>query len=1296
MNFKRKMQSYFKLLTLDERKREIQKTLFQLEKTPKRRSNPVISLNMADAIVEYCLLIDNNDERLLQYNRALELVHNARRISKKFKLIEQLLRSYHLECFIKYHTMRYKDEEASIQDILNLSGKIIEVAKHVQRTNSYIHCEGYNSLGHVWRAYGLLLELIHKYKELRPSQKRDILVKARELVDKARELRRNTKNRDAHILYAYMSAFVEELPQRMLYGDKATTEKDFIEFMCPYDILFEVARAYGSIEFEYLALLNRVRLNLGRIHYAVGVSEKKGEIFNLILEDCKKLEEYENMIHLPHLHFFRYEIQTKVYTSLIYFEAVKEERFNYCISKAINSAEKMKEIYVSSKMKSARDKVEMYHILNEVYMMKASSIASRAEKLDYLKRSEELLLEAEKSSATLSPQVYINWRDLSSIYLELSKVERNQIYFKNCVLYAKKAYDSALETDEFKNALFEAYKIALIGEDYQDYTLSMKYYEEAHQLINEIILAGKDYPYYYNLKTYLKARSLGVKAKEFHSKGKYEHAMSFYRKANSLLQQHDLYSYEGLLYSIYALFEEASIRFMEEKYEKTLEILSNIKRSFDETARHYPEDYKPQFHYFIDRSAYDLQQVFFESSKTFCIAQSNILQSLIYRNTGNSEKAITLLKEANNLLVPFIDQNIHIAGYYYFANGLYGLEKSELTINDGDYKGAASYLASASDQFENASYVLASDKRLNQLCEGLMFFCQGWMYALEIRRRDIDLDPSELNANFALAHQSFANATKSLKMFKKTSNSVFGFEKLVSYIYYSLLLQKTDVPTKKSEFKDKIVAVLDEAHHYFKEAEDMERYEFVRDLFAVLPRLEIADEKIFKPIAIPFTPYTPVLDTTTNVEPSGANFVISLDKNQVEVNEVIRYSIQITSETSFHVKQIDGVLPKKNVKVVSEKHLAKNGTVEINRFLSPSNPIEIEVKIQASKPFYKRIHPRLIYLNKKNEKCQAFASPLTLQVYPKSVLKSGVVNEVNEKVNLVVEIIEELGITLGEFPIIFHDINSYRETLAEYYFRYEIDANGKKHHSKKTDISEIPIQQMAFVDPLGEVNILYDLETYLYPQSIANLLSIIIHEKFGHGFFHQFTILGKKLLELEYHHKGIELLMKELEKISNKYATGIQWLCVSTLVADEGFATWLELKTFEKLLEISDLDPKFIQQVRHEIDNFKKMVFESEELNVQHEYFTLKYEKPVVNPYALGYDLFSQIEKKYGEKCVPKALEIAANVSLTRRQISLMPNMIKNDKNCADKRLEKIACSDLKIERNNITMFEKAAKKLFL
>jgi hypothetical protein len=211
----------------------------------------------------------------------------------------------------------------------------------------------------------------------------------------------------------------------------------------------------------------------------------------------------------------------------------------------------------------------------------------------------------------------------------------------------------------------------------------------------------------------------------------------------------------------------------------------------------------------------------------------------------------------------------------------------------------------------------------------------------------------------------------------------------------------------------------------------------------------------------------------------------------------------------------------------------------------------------------------------------------------------------------------------------------------------------------------------------------------------VSILNIIIHEKFGHGFFFQHTSLGKRLLELEYHRKGISLLMKELEKISNKYAIGIQWLCMSVLIPNEGFAIWLTLKTFEKLLtEISEKDQELAQQINHEIESIKKRVLASNNLNVKHDYFTLKYGIPTVNPYALGYTLFFQIEEKCGELCVPKALEMAADISLTKRQISRMPNTIKNSKNCADKRLEIIANAHFEIERNDVDMFENTAKEL--
>jgi hypothetical protein len=695
----------------------------------------------------------------------------------------------------------------------------------------------------------------------------------------------------------------------------------------------------------------------------------------------------------------------------------------------------------------------------------------------------------------------------------------------------------------------------------------------------------------------------------------------------------------------------------------------------------------------MDRRAYDLQELFFEISKTFCIAQSYILQSLIYRNSGESERATELLKKTNTLLSQFTDRDIHIAGYYLFTNGLFGLEQSELAIRSSEYKSAAAYLATASEQFETASHVLSSDEGLRKLCEGLKFFCEGWMYALELMRRGRDHTSSELEKNYIQAHQSLTNATKKLKMFKKTYSSVHGFDKLLSYISYSLLLQKSDDPAEKSMLKDKMIAVLGEALNYFTDAEDMERYGFTRDLLANLPHLEKISENVFKPIIIPFTPYTPVFETTSKVEFGDVNFTVQINKDRAEVNQKLVYTIRITSDASAHVIQIEGLFPKKDMKVISGMRLAKEGTVKIDRLLSPGQSIEIEFTVRALKPLYSRKHPQLIYFTAKNEKYRAFTTPITLQIYPKGILTTGVVNKFNKKMHLVRDIVNELDIDIGEFPIIFHNLNSYRETLSEY-LSYENNKD-KRKHSKKLRFSQLPIQKMAFVDPLGDVNILYDLDKHLYPPSIASIFNMILHEKFGHGFFYQYTNLGKKLFELEYHRKGVTLLMNDLKKISNKYAIGIQWLCMSTLIPNEGFAMWLTSKTFEKLLEkISENDLHFAKQLNQEMKSIKKRISSNTDLNVEHEYFALKHGKPIVNPYAIGFDLFLQIEEKYGEKCVPKALEIAADIPLTRRQISRMQKIVINDKNCADKRLEKIANAQPEIERNNVKKFETIAKNL--
>jgi len=1249
--------------------------------------NPTTILNMAEVIMESCLLIYDTDERLQLYSVALDLIFRARRVAEDSEEKRQLLRSYHLECFVKFYCMKYRDEERSIQDVFDIGEKIIYLVEKSQTPEIYGE---YHSLGYVWKAYGLIMQYILVSKDTSLKKRRARLTTINELVNKAVELGQDAENKDRDVLSTYVYAFAAQMNPEHLFEGGLTDEKRTV-FIDLYDNLSEVATNYNSPEFVSLAALNIVRLHMNKLIREFVFKNKK-ELFTTITEQLAKLDAYKGNIHLPHLHFYQHQTMLNFNMYQVYFEAVDETEFEVYIDVALRTAEEMRSIYSSSKMIALRERLELHHLLTDTYLMKASLVTSRAEKHRYLHKCEEMLLEDEKLPSTWSTESYNIWRDFSSVYFELSQVERDTKIVKKCIRYAKLAYNAAKKVKRFLDALYEVYKIAIVSEDYQDYESSTKHFEIALQLVDTILKTLSDNPYFENLKIYLQARLLGVQAKQHHRKGNYPLSVDFYREASSLLKTHNIYTQEAALYNVYSLFEEASDFFLIERYDESLKILTTITNSFDELTSDVTEDSVSHFQYHMDRRAYDQQLVFLETVKTFCAAQSNILQSLIYRNTGDSRKAIALLDEANTLLSEYTDRDVHIAGYALYTNGLYALELSEVAIRDSEYRNAASYLASASDQFASAAKTMSTDEGLRRLCEGLHSFCHGWMYALEILRRDIDLNIVELSEKFIYAHQSFVKATQELEIFEKTSNSVSGFERLLSYFYYSLLLHKTDDQNKKTEYKDKMVTMLTEALEKFNLAEDTERFGFTRDLLATLPSLAEVQGNIFAPLKIPFSTFTPMFKTTDKVEPSGVNLDVTVDKSNFEVGEKIRYTIHITSDSSVYLQRIDGVFPKE-VKVVSGVRIAKRGSVQINSLLSAGQNISIEFVVSSSTPLYSRKHPQLIYNDTKNEKCRAFTKPITMRIYPKGVLKSDMLQKIEENIDLVKDIIDVLGINVGEFPVVYHNIDSFRKTLVQYYIKEDSEHKGKRRRKKRTNISRLPIQQMAFVDPLGDVSILYDLKLKLFPHSLANLLNIIIHEKFGHGFFLQHTNIGKKLLELEYHRKGIDLLMRDLEKISNKYATGFQWLRMSTIIVDEGFAVWLTIKALEKLYE-RITDDQIISQVQKEIEDIKRRAFENSSLQLEHEYFLLKHALPRLNPYAHGFYLCSLIEEKYGALCVPLAITIASDIKLTRQRIARMPTTVKNDKNCADKRLEKIALSNLKIERNNRSIFEEKMRRL--
>ena len=94
MSFRNALQSYFNLRTFDERKKKIQKILDQLKKI-QQDNDPIVILNLIETYTEHCLLVENNYERNLLYERALKLVNNARSMLRETNQLRHLLRSYH-------------------------------------------------------------------------------------------------------------------------------------------------------------------------------------------------------------------------------------------------------------------------------------------------------------------------------------------------------------------------------------------------------------------------------------------------------------------------------------------------------------------------------------------------------------------------------------------------------------------------------------------------------------------------------------------------------------------------------------------------------------------------------------------------------------------------------------------------------------------------------------------------------------------------------------------------------------------------------------------------------------------------------------------------------------------------------------------------------------------------------------------------------------------------------------------------------------------------------------------------
>jgi hypothetical protein len=181
-------------------------------------------------------------------------------------------------------------------------------------------------------------------------------------------------------------------------------------------------------------------------------------------------------------------------------------------------------------------------------------------------------------------------------------------------------------------------------------------------------------------------------------------------------------------------------------------------------------------------------------------------------------------------------------------------------------------------------------------------------------------------------------------------------------------------------------------------------------------------------------------------------------------------------------------------------------------------------------------------------------------------------------------------------------------------------------------------------------NFLYVEGDDLYGQTWleGNIAALLLHEKYGHGFFYTQTKLGQQLAII-YRYDLLRKIDSDrlrspyLRSIHQEYGEVIQMLDHSTLLLNEGFATWVELTGLQRLSGI------FGQTVHRR----KDFLFSDTHLDslVGRSEYLKRFNPGPGSKYEITYDRFKTIQNffksldpDFGVECAVQAMYQAANV----------------------------------------------------
>jgi hypothetical protein len=207
------------------------------------------------------------------------------------------------------------------------------------------------------------------------------------------------------------------------------------------------------------------------------------------------------------------------------------------------------------------------------------------------------------------------------------------------------------------------------------------------------------------------------------------------------------------------------------------------------------------------------------------------------------------------------------------------------------------------------------------------------------------------------------------------------------------------------------------------------------------------------------------------------------------------------------------------------------------------------------------------------------------------------------------------------------------------------------------------------------------------PQKLPSVVGVVAHEKLGHGFLSEFTCLGKERENVQLsRYKIAEDFAIRLSDSPSEILLREKWeiLFLSSMFAEEGYATWVEAKMLEALtgnpqrpyhpgavmklldLMVRSCDDKELLAFLKAVNDSVRLMLEpegagSKELHAAA--IVLEQAEPVLERpfsrtfgqparYVLGYLLVERLEEHFGTRMVPYAMSVIYNVDYDLEMIA--------------------------------------------